>query len=313
MKNMKSKLIPILIVALYALSGCLPEEERHWLYVSFKDPGNEGVWFAVGEDALSWTSLNSDEPWIIPDTLVGVMRDPFIARDPEQGFHMIWTCGRRKIGYAFSQDLVNWSPQKIIPIWPGDTAVLNTWAPEMVYLEESQEWLIFWSTTNSTLFPETYGQVENRKNHRIFCMRTPDFKSFTGPELYYDPGYPVIDASLYPLDDQVVMIIKDERRWPLHKQLRAVKGKSYLGPWEPIGESFTEPWTEGPSVLDLDTGYLVYYDSYQRPQHMGAAFTTDFFNWVDLTDRLSIPERYKHGSFLKLNKAEYLRLIDAKP
>ena len=240
---------------------------------------------------------------------MGVIRDPFIARDPEHGFHMIWTCGRRKIGYAFSEDLVEWSPQKSIPIWPGDTTVLNTWAPEMVYLEDSGQWLIFWSSTITTMFPETGGQVENRKNHRIFSMKTADFKAFTEPELYYDPGYPVIDASLCPVGDEAVMIIKDERRWPLHKQLRAVKGRSYEGPWDPIGEPFTEPWTEGPSVLDLDTGYLVYYDSYQRPQHMGAAFTTDFETWTDITDRLEIPHRYKHGSFLKISEEEYRLLV----
>lgn len=57
--------------------------------------------------------------------------------------------------------------------------------------------MLFWSSTLTGAFPETDGMVENRKNHRIYSLRTKDFISFTRPELFYDPGYPVIDATLF--------------------------------------------------------------------------------------------------------------------
>merc|ERR1719235_899447 len=48
-----------------------------------------------------------------------VLRDPFVIQDPRDGkFHALWTTGwsSNTIGYATSDDLVNWNEQKDLDV-----------------------------------------------------------------------------------------------------------------------------------------------------------------------------------------------------
>ncbi|MCU0379144.1 MAG: hypothetical protein MUC78_12890 [Bacteroidales bacterium] len=282
-----------------------------WLYVSFKDVGEKGIFFALSKDAKHWSELNSGKPWLVPDSSVGGMRDPYITRGPDSTFHMVWTCGRRKIGYSSSTDLVNWSPQRAIPVDAANENVQNTWAPELYFDETSKEWVVFWSSTIDGMLTETQGQVENNRNHRIFYMKTRDFLSFSDPKLFFDPGYPVIDATILPVADSLIMVFKDERRWPLHKQLRSASSPSIEGPWSVYGDTITAPWTEGPSLIKMGKEYILFYDSYSKPQHMGASMTTDFIAWKDITGEMVFPDHFKHGSFLLITREEKERIVSS--
>jgi hypothetical protein len=293
------------LLSRYGYDGA-PDDK--WLFASFKDPGNEGIWFALSDDALTWEPLNGDEPWIRTDSVMSTMRDPYITRGVDNVFHMVWTCGRHKIGYSRSTDLVEWTAPRVIPVDRDNEKVQNTWAPELFFDRENREWIIFWSSTVDDMFHDTEGQVENNRNHRIFCMRTVDFEQFSAPELFYDPGYPVIDATLMQTGDSVLMVFKDERRWPLHKQMRSTMAKSIQGKWSEPGEPVTPPWTEGPSLIKKGEEYILFYDSYREQKFMGAVKTTNLLEWVDISDKVSFPPRYKHGSFLRISNAEALRL-----
>jgi len=284
-----------------------------WLFVSFKDPGSGGIWFALSENAYDWTILNDGNPWLTPDKSVGGMRDPFIARGPDGRFHLVWTCGRQKIGYANSTDLVHWSAQKTIPLFADNPNARNTWAPEIYWDDAQRHWLIIWSTTLTDRFPETLGQVENDMNHRIYAATTQDFQTLSEPQLFFDPGYPIIDATIFRNTDRFYLIFKDERVQPLHKQIRLAAGPTLEGPWSGVSEPFTAPWTEGPSALRLDDSVLVYYDAYRGGQHMGAALSPDLKTWTDVTDKLSFPPRLKHGGFLKITADEAQRLRTTTP
>lgn len=284
-----------------------------WLYVSFKDQGEKGIYYAVSDDAINWTELNNGKPWLTPDTTVGGMRDPYIARGPDGTFHMVWTCGRRKIGYSSSADLLHWSPQRAITVDAENDSVQNTWAPELFFDKTGKEWVVFWSGTIDGMFPETNGQVENNRNHRIFYMKTGDFINFSDTKLFFDPGYPVIDATILPVADSLIMVYKDERRWPLRKQLRMAGARSVDGPWHTIGDTLTSSWTEGPSLVSTGQGYILYFDKYSKPQRMGALFSHDLIEWEDVTRQLSVPPHFKHGSFLPLSTEELGRIISFKP
>lgn len=188
--------VPLIICAVLAGSCAISEKKSEILFVSFKDPGNSGIYYALSKDALNYEALNQAEPVIPVNDSISKMRDPFIARDGEKGFHMVWTCGVRKIGYAWSPDLIDWSQQRIIPIDAENDSITNTWAPDLVYSDANKEWLIIYSSTILGEFPETRGQVKNNRNHRIYAVRTRDFKSVSKPVLFFDPGYPIIDATI---------------------------------------------------------------------------------------------------------------------
>jgi beta-xylosidase len=198
----------------------------------------------------------------------------------------------------------------MIPIFPNDKRILNTWAPEMIYDRQKNEWVIFWSSTIKGDYPGTEGQVENEKNHRIYSMTTKDWKTFSDPKLFFDPGYPVIDATIFQDSDNYLMVFKDERRRPLHKQLRTAKSKSIYGPWQEISEPITENWTEGPSLIKLDGSFVIYFDAYKDQKKMKAIRSRDFKNWEKVSKGLEFPERYKHGSFLKISQKEANKLFN---
>ena len=64
-----------------------------------------------------------------------LMRDPCLLRGPDGTVHMVWTTAWNgyTIGYAHSQDLVNWSSQKAVPVMAHEPAALNCWAPEVFW------------------------------------------------------------------------------------------------------------------------------------------------------------------------------------
>lgn len=286
--------------------------QSYWLYAGFKDPGDKGIWFSTSTDGLKWHELNNDQPWIALPEGMPRMRDPFITKDPRVGYHMIWTIGNQRLGYAHSNDLVHWSPPRTISVMADNPHVLNVWAPEMIYDNKSKSWFIYWSSTVDGQFPETEGQVKNNKNHRIYYMTTDDFHEFSAVKLFYDPGYPVIDATLHFENGKYTMIVKDERDIPLKKQLKLTTSENILGPWQPLSEPMTESWTEGPSIMKLADKYILYFDHYNGGSGMRALESHDLKTWIDISDQVLFPEGSKHGSFIRIDAETYNNLKKAE-
>lgn len=289
------------VLALLAVSAAAASDPL--LFVYFKEPANMGVFFATSTDGYHWTPANKGRPWYPVEQPGELMRDPFIARGPDHEFHMVWTWGWRgqSIGYAHSPDLVHWSEQREIPLMAGTPGAANTWAPEIYWDAGKSKWLIVWSST-----------VEGRhEGNRIYSTLTADFKTFSHPEIFFDPGYMVIDATILQTAGKYYLVFKDERLEPLHKQVKIAEGDTLEGPWRNISEALTEPWSEGPSAVDLGGEYIIYYDHYRDPRRYEAIRSTDLRHWTPVTDRMTLPENAKHGGFLKLTAAELKRIQGA--
>lgn len=285
-----------------------------FVYAFFRDPGDSGIFFALSEDGTRWAPVNADRPVLPPDLAGPRTRDPFLIRDPAgNGFHLVWTAGGRppRLGYSHSPDLVHWSPARFFTPFDAATPVQNVWAPELTWDPAAGEWIVLWSSTIEGRFPDTGGQVANRRNHRIYAATTTDFTRLGEPFLFYDPGFPVIDATVVPDDarDRWIMAIKDERDIPLRKRLHLTTGPSPRGPWAPLSDPLTASWTEGPSLLRLADGWLLYYDRYREGGiGMHALLTRNLTTWTRLDHQLAMPDRSKHGSFLSVTPAEAARL-----
>jgi len=307
---MKStKIIIVLSLFIILILGCSSSKNNDYiLFVSFKDPGTTGIYYALSNNAVHFEALNRSNPIITCSDSIKKMRDPFIVRDPQRGFHMVWTMGKRMIGYAWSPDLIDWSMQKIIPIDAQNDSVANTWAPEIIFDEINQDWHIIYSSTILGNFPETIGQVNNNKNHRIYSVKTKDFTTFTKPELFFDPGYPIIDATILKEQDEYLMVFKDERDNPLKKLLKTASSSSLTGSWKNISDPLTPSWSEGPTLIKHKNKYLIYYDFYKEPKHMGLMMSNDFKSWEDISDKTIFPSGYKHGSFIHITMNEAQRL-----
>lgn len=313
-KEMKALwLICLLLVCcatLFAQEGPQSSNEEVFLFAYFKGNG-DGLHLAYSTDGYKWTALKKDSIFLKPEAGEDkLMRDPCIIRGGDGKFHMVWTVSwnERGIGYASSENLLDWSEQQYIPVMEHEPAARNSWAPELTYDEENKLYMIYWATTISGLFPETQSQEESGYNHRMYYTTTKDFKTFSDTKLLYEPGFNVIDATIVKEKDSYLMFLKDETREPPKKNIRIAESRELTGPYSKAGEPITGSyWAEGPTTLRLGNTWLVYFDKY-RQHKMGAVKSTDLENWVDVSQKVSFPEGMRHGTIFKVTKEEFARL-----
>jgi hypothetical protein len=279
----------------------LTKESPAYLFSYFTGNGEDGLHLMYSFDGIIWKTLNNGQSFLKP--MVGkskLMRDPRIIQDAEGTFHMVWTTGldENNIGYASSKDLINWSEQRFLPVMAFDTTTVNVWAPEIHYDKSQAQFIIIWASCIPYRFEK--GIEAETGNYRMYYVTTKDFKEFSETKLFYDPGFSVIDAVIVPrAKDDVVLVLKDNTR--PERNLKVAFGSSMTGPFGPASESFTEIFTEGPSVVKVAEGWLIYFDAYRKKTY-DAVFTKDFVHFESANDQISIPEGHKHGTIFKADQ-----------
>ena len=178
----------------------------------------------------------------------------------------------------------------------------NVWAPETYYDATKKQWLIIWSSS----------MKDSKDGNRIWYSLTPDFKTFSKPAIFFDPGYVVIDATIFHEPNQPFrLIFKEQSTDPLTYQERVATGPTLEGPWDlkTISGFINESWSEGPSAIEVGDRTVVFYDHYRAPRaKFEAVATRDWKHWEDITSEISLPAYCKHGSFLRITEAEAQRL-----
>lgn len=289
--------------------------ENHYLFSYFTGNGENGLHLAHSTDGTNWEAINDGEPLLEPK--VGedqLMRDPSVVQGPDGTFHMVWTVswGEKGIGYAYSEDLINWSEQQYIPVMEHEPDALNSWAPELFYDEVQEEFIIVWATTIPGRFPETDGQDGDQYNHRLYYTKTKDFNSFSDTELFYDKGFNVIDGAIFHTGDQYAMLLKDETNepFPPQKNIRLAFADKVEGPWSEPTEPITgDYWAEGPTVLNIDGRWYVYFDKY-RQGSFGVLVSDDLEEWEERSDKLEMPEGIRHGTTFKVSGEVAEKLLE---
>ena len=283
------------IVIAFALLWCMTFIQAKDIFVStsFHEPATEGLRFIYSHDGIRWDSIQG--VFLRPEVGVQkVMRDPSIVAGPDGTFHLVWTSswrGDQGFGYSSSKDLIHWTPQRFIPTGM-DTATVNTWAPELFYDDVKRQFMVVWASCVPGKFPDC--QEDHKNNHRLYYLTTKDFKTFSKPQLFYDPGFSAIDATLVKRNkNDYVMVVKDNSR-PM-RNIKVAFATSPYGPWSAASEPFTESFTEGPSTVKIGDWYYIYYDSYQHKIY-GAHRTKDFKTFQNQTGTVCFPVGHKHGT-----------------
>jgi hypothetical protein len=289
---------------------------------------------AISEDLCNWTDISADGPILEPQLGDKYWRDPFIIRAQDGIFHLLCTnsWNSQSIDHASSQNLLEWSDQEILPLMEGYSSAKNTWAPEAVYDNENQQYRIFWSSTVEDAFPYDLDKTKAYRNHRIYSCTTPDFKIYSKSELFFDPGFNCIDASIGYHDGLYLMAFKDERGdnsyFPdelARKHILIATATSLNGPWDvqstPITpssydinqENDKQTWTEAACVFWNDSAqeWWVFYE-YFRSMRYGAVKSADGIHWQNMDVVLHFPEFVKHGTVFKVNDEEIIRSLKEK-
>jgi len=278
-----------------------------FLFTSFRGNGEDGLHLALSTNGYHWQALNQDRSFLKP--LVGdykLMRDPCLAEGSDGIYHLVWTTGWTAdkggtIGYAHSKDLADWSEQKAIRVMENEPKTRNIWAPEIFHDQAKGQWLVFWSSTVPGKFSDSDKTGDDGYNHRFYYTTTADFQTFAESRLLYDPGFNVIDATLFQANNAFYLFFKDERKTPLKKNLRYALANRPEGPFGGPSEPFTGNWVEGPSAIKIRDEYLVYFDHYAPPHYYGAVRSKDLRHWEDCSKELSFPKGHRHGTVLRIS------------
>jgi len=302
------KAISLLMATLaFVLISCKSAEKEYYVFTSFHEPADQGLRFLYSEDGLHWDSIPGI--WLTPQ--IGkhkVMRDPSMVRKPDGSYHLVWTSswnGDLGFGYANTKDLIHWSEQQFIPVMQNEPTTINTWAPEIFYDDEKDEFVVVWASCIPGRFEK--GIEEENNNHRLYYITTKDFKTISETKLFYDPGFSVIDAVIVKrAKNDYVLVHKDNTR--PNRNLKVAFSDSPTGPYSAASDPFTDTFIEGPAVVKLGNEYYIYFDAY-REKIYGAVKTKDFITFTDETQNISIPDLHKHGTIFKAPATVVEKLI----
>ncbi len=278
---------------------------EHLLYATF-DRATPELRYASSKNGLTWKAVQNGRGYF---KAKAAFRDPSIARGPDGVYHCVYTTANAgSIGYISSTDLVNWSAPRWLPVMKAKPATTTTWAPDLLWDSERQEWLLVWSADVAGEF--RVDKDDEKFIHRMYACTTRDFKTFSDTWLYFDPGHNVIDPELVEYRGRYVLFYKDERLTPDRKLVLVTEASDPRGPFAPGQLTLPLSPIEGVSALVYPDRMVLYFDAY-IDNAMGAMQSTDLVTWTNISSQTWFPPGHRHGSVIRVSPAEYERVLTA--
>lgn len=303
-----------------------------YLFVHFREkttPDGEQVYFGLSKDGFHWEAVNEGRPVLWAYYGDKGVRDFTIIRCQETGkfyimatdlslayglrnqYHNSWyeisVNGSKCFSIWESDDLVNWSEQRLVKI--GDENFGCMWAPDLIYDKENKDYVLHWSSPHRDYQNGFKG---------IYYSRTKDFQTFTKPEVLYrkeDSG--VIDSAIYEEDGMYYLFVKSEDH-PAKNML--LISKQVTGPYTKI-EAFDECMAEldphvyeAPTAVRLENGNWCLFLDYYGVRGAGQGYVPFICEniakgkFVRSDASFSFPYGFKHGTILPITMEEYERI-----
>ncbi|MEU6256843.1 glycoside hydrolase family 43 protein [Streptomyces sp. NPDC047043] len=271
--------------------------------VSYFTNADEALHLAYSHDGHDFVSVNGGRPVLRGTVGTGRLRDPFIGVGPDGLFHLLATDGWTSphIVHATSADLLNWSEQELLPVMADVDGAHNAWAPEFFLDRQAGLYHLIWSSVveaGSTAEGRDYEHIG--QDHRIWHCTTEDFRTFSAPAVFFDPGHSVIDATVQVLDGGgFLMAYKDERGSndlaTAHKDIHLITFDTPGGPSTSAVGPVTPSVVEGPSIFRRGDELVMIFDHFLEGRY-GAARSKDGVDWEPAS--LALPPGMRHASVL---------------
>ncbi|MFJ7995672.1 glycoside hydrolase family 43 protein [Streptomyces sp. NPDC096310] len=148
-----------------------------------------GLHLAVSTDSLNWIPLNQNNPVVTPTAGALGLRDPFILRKRDGTFVVIatdlkgtdWSYVSQYVHVWNSTDLRTFTGYHRLKLHDMNT---HSWAPEAFWDAGRGQYALIYSAVNST-------------GHNVIMVNyTSDFLTASAPQVFFDPGYDVIDGDM---------------------------------------------------------------------------------------------------------------------
>lgn len=290
----------------------------------------EQIYFAHSRDGLHWTDLNNGAPVLISTVGTRGVRDPALVRSPAgDRYWIIATDLRIASGTSWndaanrgstslvvweSTDLVNWSAPRLLNVAAGIPGAGNAWAPEAIWNPATGDYVIYWATNSNR---------NGVTKHRIWYVRTSDFRSFTAPQLYIDrgSGQGIIDTQIIEVPNSVGGYRYYRASADGHITIEA--SNSILGTWTTLGNLAHLGITNGTGGGNVVEGpmwaqfngrdeWALWLDQYATGRGYMPVTSTNLGstgNFRTRSDYSMGGTRKRHGSILNLTAAEEARVL----
>jgi len=145
-----------------------------------------GLHLAVSPDGLNWTPLHQNKPVATPTAGSLGLRDPFILRKQDGTFVVMatdlngtdWNYQSQYLHIWDSADLRSFTGYRLLKV---HSLATHAWAPEA-----------FWDASRGK-YAVVYSAVSG--SHNVLMVNyTGDFVTASAPQVFFDPGYDVIDG-----------------------------------------------------------------------------------------------------------------------
>lgn len=314
------------ISGMYNAANADNDELYGYLFVHFigEQEDGEQIYMALSRDGHHWRDLNARLPVLRSTVGERGVRDPYLLRS-EDGtrFYLLATdlciygrggwgnahatsTGSRSLVIWESPDLVEWSEPRLAEVAPRTAGC--AWAPEAVYDDEAGDYLVFWASSKRT-------SHDDRQGMHIYCSKTPDFRTFSEPQLYITRGddRTIIDTTIMKAGDMYYRASGDGHI-TIESSDRLMGEWTVISTLESLGLGLTGKDVEGPAFFRYNGeekwGLMV--DQYATGRGYLPIMTTDIGDTTGACWRKPEPDEYdfdllkkRHGSILPVTRTEY--------
>ncbi|WP_329273134.1 glycoside hydrolase family 43 protein [Streptomyces sp. NBC_01451] len=262
-----------------------------------------GLHLAVSTDSLNWTPLNQNDPVVTPTAGALGLRDPFLMRKQDGTFVVIatdlkgtdWSYNSQYIHVWDSADLRTFTGYRRLKLHDMTT---HSWAPEAFWDAGRGQYAVIYSSVNSS-------------GHNVIMVNyTSDFITASAPQVFFDPGYDVIDGDM-------AVGVNGYNYLFFKKNQTLVSARSTSldpGSFTEYSAGVAHGGTEAPTVfksLSSNTWYL-WGDTYTPNGVFYAWQTSDLASgtWTALDQKTyTQPVNSKHCGVETITTAEYNNLL----
>ncbi|MBQ0075214.1 MAG: glycoside hydrolase family 43 protein [Prevotella sp.] len=329
-----------------AANAVNPQKGPYYLYCHMSGNGQYTA-FAVSKDGLNYQDILNGDSIFSSHAMAGIeggTRDAYICRSHDMKRYLMVTTDMnnsmtKKLGkvndwdnYGInlltSDDLINWKSTTFdyrkgpaIFLNPQDKSVYNDWSTiNRVWAPQ-----IFWDETyvwpdgkkgGYFIYYSMWNRGEEAYDRMYYSYADESFTRMTQPQLLFDWGYATIDADInyVPADGLFHMMIKKEGGTP---GLFTATAKNLRGPWgEPVEDDYVnfegKKKCEGVSAFQIDgeEGWRIAYIEYSsRPRNYRICKADKYMRNFSDPQNIKGVTAPQHGSFMKITKKEYKRLL----
>jgi hypothetical protein len=290
----------------------------------------EQIYLAHSRDGLRWTDLNNGGPVLVSTVGTRGVRDPALVRSPAGDRYWIvatdlriasgtsWSDaanrGSRSLVVWESTDLVNWSAPRLLNVADGISGAGNAWAPEAIYNPATGDYVVYWATNSAR---------NGVTKHRIWYVRTSDFRTFTAPQLYIERG-----GSQGIIDTQIIEVPNSVGGYRYYRasadgHITIEASNSVLGSWTTLGNLSHMGISNGTGGGNVVEGpmwaqfngrneWALWLDQFATGRGYMPITSTNLGSTQNFRTRSDYSlgsSRKRHGSILNLTAAEESRVL----